>query len=220
MSTLSSRAPVSEATHPPPPPELSAEDQEKLLQVARCALEVATGLRSATTLRDALTVARGQPVGRLQGGAFVTLLVHGELRGCIGSLEPSRPLPEAVAQAATSAARYDPRFWPLQAGELDDVDVEISVLGPFVELRDADALRPGVDGVMVECRGRRGLLLPEVAVRQGWDGRQLLSAACEKEGMPPDAWRDPATRLLAFRTVRFGGPAHEPRPRTPQRGAS
>jgi len=204
----------------PPPPELGAEERETLLGVARLALAVATGVRAGTALDEAMAVARGRSVGRIRGAAFVTLTMHGELRGCVGRLDPAQPLGEAVAAAAQSAALEDPRFWPVQASELDSMSLEISALGPFAELAEPDALRPGIDGVMVQRGWRRGLLLPEVAVTMGWDGPALLSAACEKAGLPGTAWREPTTRLLAFRTMRFGGPALRSDPASRAAGTS
>jgi AMMECR1 domain-containing protein len=72
---------------------------------------------------------------------------------------------------------------------------------------DAETFEPGVDGVIVEGRGRRGLLLPEVATQFNWTATQLFDAVCRKAGLPSDAWHDPRTQLCAFRTLRFGGPA-------------
>lgn len=189
------------------PPELGAAERGILLDIARLALWVVTGVRPAVALERAVVATRAHPLGGLRAAAFVTLREAGDLRGCMGALDASRPLPEAVAEAAALAASGDPRFWPLAARELPDVKVEISVLGPFVKLAEADALFPGSDGVMVEGNGRAGLLLPEVATDHGWGWEQLLSAVCGKAGLAETAWRDRSTRLYAFRTVRFSGPA-------------
>ena len=78
------------------------------------------------------------------------------------------------------------------------------MLGPAVPLADPSAFRPGIDGLIVERGLRRGLLLPEVATDQGWGAREMLAATCWKAGLPMNTWRDPETRVLAFRTARIG----------------
>ena len=125
----------------------------------------------------------------------------------MGSLEPVRSLSEAVVASAITAALDDPRFLPVTAEELPAIHIEISVLGPPTAITDPDVFQPGVDGVLVECSGRRGLLLPEVATEFSWTALQMFDAVCRKAGLPDDAWRDPRTRLCTFRTVRFGGAA-------------
>lgn len=198
-----------EAGHVLPAPDLGPDDRSVLLDVARSALRYATSDVPADDIRDAVEAARAR-VGDVRAAAFVTLLVGADLRGCMGLLEDALPVPDTVADAALKAATSDPRFRPVQAAELRSIHVEISVLGPFAVLADPGAIVPGLDGVVVESAGRAGLLLPEVAVDQGWDGRQLLEAACDKAWLPRDAWRDPGTRLHVFRTVRFGGSAALP----------
>jgi AmmeMemoRadiSam system protein A len=191
----------------PRAPELSEEDRAVLLHLARCALRYATSDAPADLLHDALDAAARQHVGDIRAAAFVTLLANGELRGCMGVLDDSQPVPETVADAAVRAATSDPRFWPVRSAELAGMHLGISILGPFARLADPTALVAGEEGVLVEGAGHAGLLLPEVAIDHGWDGRQLLAAACEKAGLPGDAWRESRTRLSVFRTVRFGGPA-------------
>jgi AmmeMemoRadiSam system protein A len=196
-----SRPPLSET---PACPVVAPDARRALLDLARLALVVATGGAPVSSLEHALDLARGsQP----RGAVFVTLTEAGELRGCIGSLEPNRSLAEAVVASAVSAALDDPRFPPLAADELPAVHVNLSVLGPTAPLVDPDAFEPGVDGVIVERDGRRALLLPEVATEFGWDADDMFAAVCRKAGLPVGAWRDPGTRLRTFRTVRFGGPA-------------
>jgi uncharacterized protein len=138
-------------------------------------------------------------------GAFVTLKTRsGELRGCIGTLECRRPLAEEVARVAVSAAREDPRFQPLRPSELDDISVEVSVLGPLEQIdpRDPSAIEIGRHGLVVERGFRRGLLLPQVATEWGWDCEEFLAHTCRKAGLAPDAWRDGAT-VYRFAAVVF-----------------
>lgn len=143
---------------------------------------------------------------RQPGGAFVTLRVHGELRGCIGHLAADWPLAEVVARMAVSAATQDPRFPPVPPEELPGLDVEISVLSEAVPLvsRDPGDIRAGRDGVIVRRGWHQGVLLPQVAADYGWTGAELLSAACRKAGLAPDAWRAPDCQLLVFQTDVFG----------------
>jgi AmmeMemoRadiSam system protein A len=196
------------ATHPTggstPSVSLSAHTRGALLELARVALGVATGRAQASALGRALERA---PIDPTLGGVFVTLTTDGDLRGCMGNLGPDQPLREAVLSSALSAALDDPRFLPVAADELPEIRVEISVLGRPVRMTDPAAFQPGLDGVIVERGGRRGLLLPEVATDWSWGSVQMFDAVCRKAGLPADAWRDPGTRLLSFRTARFGGPA-------------
>ena len=138
-------------------------------------------------------------------GAFVTLKKRGELRGCIGTLECRRPLPEEVARVAVSAAREDPRFEPVRPSELADLDVEVSVLGPLepIDPHDPMAIEIGRHGLVVEQGRRRGLLLPQVATEWGWDRETFLAHTCVKAGLPQDCWRTGA-RVFRFAADVFG----------------
>jgi AmmeMemoRadiSam system protein A len=185
-------------------PTVDAEARAALLELARVALVVATGGAGPAALRPALDRI---PSDLERGVVFVTLTEGGTLRGCMGILEPTRNLGDAVVTAAITAALDDPRFLPVTASELPAIHVEISVLGRQAPISEPDSFEPGVDGVLVERNGRRGLLLPEVATTFGWGAPQMFEAVCQKAGLPDDAWRDPGTRLWTFRTVRFGGPA-------------
>jgi len=197
-----------DARRPPrsqtPSPVIAPDRQEALLGLARVAVAVATGQAHVADLDRAL---ERTPVGDERGAVFVTLTKDGELRGCMGNLGTERSLREAVLASAIDAALDDPRFLPLAADELPAVHIDLSVLGPPTPLAGPDAFEPGVDGVMVERAGRRGLLLPEVATTFAWGATQMFDAVCRKAGLPADAWRDPRTRLSSFRTLRFGGPA-------------
>lgn len=188
----------------PVAPTIPARARRALLEIARGALRVATGIASPLTL----TISADREIpSAFRAAVFVTLTANGELRGCMGTLEPDRPIEETVALTAITAALQDPRFRPVGADELPLIHVDVSILGPPVELADPFEFVPGVHGVIVERGGRRALLLPEVATDHGWDGARMLGAVCEKAGLSCDAWRDPETRRLVFRTIRFGGPA-------------
>jgi len=199
------------AVSPPaqaPEVEVSPEEQAALLALARVAVAAAARGDVERARQAALRATRhGAPQDPRRGAAFVTLLEHGDLRGCIGLLDASRPLAESVAGAAVAAALHDWRFRPVTEEELPDLEIEVSVLGPFIALADPLTFRLGVDGLLVERGYDRGLLLPEVATEHGFGSRTMLQAVCGKAGLPADAWRDPRTRVSAFRTRHFGGPA-------------
>jgi AmmeMemoRadiSam system protein A len=134
-------------------------------------------------------------------GAFVTLKNAGTLRGCIGRMESDRPLWETVAVMARAAAFEDTRFAPVPRNELDGLSVEISVLTPFEPLEDPKALEVGKHGLLVEKGIYRGVLLPQVAVDQGWNAEEFLRNACLKASLPVDAWKDPDIRLYVFSAI-------------------
>jgi AmmeMemoRadiSam system protein A len=187
----------------PGPVDVSAADQDRLLELACTAVAVASGAAPAWALEAAIAAG---PLPAFPAAAFVTLLEDGELRGCMGTLDPDGAAWQAVVDTAGWAARRDPRFAPLQAGELAALEVDVSILGPMAPLPDPGLFRPGVDGIVISRDGRRGLLLPEVADDVGHGPTDMLDAVCRKAGLPRDAWRDPRARLWVFRTLRFGGP--------------
>jgi len=144
------------------------------------------------------------PALRAPGGAFVTLKNHGRLRGCIGTFESPRPLVETVQQMAAAATR-DPRFLsnPVSADELDDIDIEISVLSPLEKTADPlKEIELGRHGISIEGPYGSGCFLPQVATEQGWDVNQMLTHLSLKAGLPEDAWKEGAS-FLVFQAVVF-----------------
>jgi AmmeMemoRadiSam system protein A len=109
-----------------------------------------------------------------------------------------------VAEFARRAALEDPRFPPLSAAELPGCAIEISVLTAPQPVADASEIEIGRDGLIVERRGRRGLLLPQVATEWGFTPAAFLQETCRKAGLPPDAWRDGETRVWKFQADVFG----------------
>lgn len=137
-------------------------------------------------------------------GVFVTLKKHGQLRGCLGTLELRSGLADEVARCAMDSATEDPRFPPVAAVELADLVVEISVLAPLEGIpARPEAFTIGEHGLVVEHDGRRGLLLPQVAAERQWTAEEFLFHTCVKAGLPPDAWRRGA-RLFRFGAEVFG----------------
>lgn len=149
--------------------------------------------------------ALGQP-----GATFVTLTQRGELRGCIGSLEAWRPLIDDVRANAKAAAFHDPRFAPLARDELDRTRVDVSLLTAAVPVEFTDEtdairqLRPGVDGMIFECRGRRGTFLPQVWESLPEPGR-FFAHLKQKAGFAPDFW-SPDVRLYRYEVQKWKEP--------------
>ena len=138
-----------------------------------------------------------------RAGAFVTLRIRGNLRGCIGYPEPELLLIDVIDRCAVSAALADPRFPPLNTEEWSHVDLEVSVLGPIESVSDIRDVVIGRDGLIVEFGRRRGLLLPQVAVEWKWSAEEFASQTCVKAGLPRDAWKKGA-KLFKFEAEVFG----------------
>lgn len=142
-------------------------------------------------------------------GVFVTLHSWPEkqLRGCIGFPEPVMPLKEAVIEAAKSAAYEDPRFEPI--GEKEEYIVEVSVLTLPEEIKAKnpeeyiDAIEIGKHGLIAECDGKRGLLLPQVFPEWNADARKALEMTCEKAGLEKNAWKRKDCKILKFEAQIF-----------------
>jgi AmmeMemoRadiSam system protein A len=176
-------------------PVLSPDDQRHLLRIARRALqERVEGTPGAAPDAD-------EEIG-LASGAFVSIHRRGALRGCLGRVE-SHPLGRVIADLARAVADSDPRFEAVSPDELGDIDIEISVLTPEREIESPDRIDVGRHGLIVEQRGRRGLLLPQVAAEHGWDRLTFLEYACLKAGLPRNAWEHGA-RVFVFEAQVFG----------------
>jgi len=136
-------------------------------------------------------------------GAFVTLTLDGQLRGCIGHIVGDKPLYLTVADMALAAAFNDPRFPPLTRGEYERLHLEISILSPITPCPDPAQVQVGRHGLIMRRGMRQGLLLPQVATEWGWDREAFLSQTCHKAGLPPDAWKDPGTEIFWFEAEVF-----------------
>lgn len=139
----------------------------------------------------------------LELGAFVTLKLHGQLRGCIGHIVGDKPLYTTVAEMAQAAAFQDPRFPPISRDEFKDLELEISILSPLYPLMNRTGITPGRHGLLVMKGGRSGLLLPQVATEYGWDAETFLRRTCEKAGLHPDTAEDPYLQVFAFEAEVF-----------------
>jgi AmmeMemoRadiSam system protein B/AmmeMemoRadiSam system protein A len=172
---------------------LSQAQKKELLTIARNSIETFVRTGQAAGIKP--TDARLSEIE----GAFVTITIHGALRGCIGNIIGQEPLDETVRDMAVAAASHDPRFPPLRAGELKDVKIEISVLSKPRRVKDASEIQLGKHGVIVSDGIHQGVFLPQVATETGWSKEEFLAQLCsQKAGLPPDAWKYPDTALYVF----------------------
>jgi len=175
----------------------SDEERSTLLTLARQAVV-------AAVRREPPPGASGHRVFDQHAGAFVTLTCAGDLRGCIGQVEPHR-LADVVVHCAGAAALEDPRFPPVTAVELPRLHIELSVLGPLTALSDPSEVEIGRHGLVIRLARRHGLLLPQVATEWGWTRDEFLRHTCLKAGLDADAWRQGA-QLFTFEAEIFGEP--------------
>ncbi|MGC9071993.1 MAG: AmmeMemoRadiSam system protein A [Acidilobus sp.] len=190
---------------PVDPDEVDDATGEQLVRVARRSVEYYFDRKELMPPPEGLPQVVYRP-----GAAFVTIETYEggsrSLRGCIGFIEPIRPLARSVIEVAVEAAFNDPRFMPMEREELDTVTFEVSVLSGLEEAPKAPEgrlsfVKIGRDGLVVERGVYRGLLLPEVPVENLWDVETFLSEACIKAGLWPDCWRDERVKVYRFRTA-------------------
>jgi uncharacterized protein len=172
-------------------PGLSDESKKYLLDVAREAV------RRYVNHEPRQKLEYDDPVLNGRWGAFVTLKIDDDLRGCIGGLTSVKPLPETIAEMAVKSASSDPRFPPLSQSEFAHISIDISVMGPIREVQNIDEIVIGRDGLIIEQGHRHGLLLPQVATEHNLGLHAFLSQTCLKAGLPPDAWKHGA-KILKF----------------------
>jgi uncharacterized protein len=182
----------------------SISDKVLLLILARQVIEDVAQNRPLEKLK-----LKGLPEHLRQDGAsFVTLTKHGNLRGCMGSVEPQQPLAEDIRQHALSAAFNDPRFPPVQIDELPEINIEISCLTPIQSLDYSSseelisALRPGIDGVLIREGNLRATFLPQVWEKIP-DAELFLSLLCQKMGVAPDYWRTNKLEVYVYQVEEF-----------------
>lgn len=179
--------------------QTSEADRRRLLQIARNAIV------AHVSGADAGAPEEVSPSARLEqpGGAFVTIHRRGELRGCIGHLEANQSLLRVVRECAVAACSADPRFPPVGARELVELEIEVSLLGPFEPIASPEDIEVGRHGLLVERNWQRGLLLPQVATEWRWDRDTFLAQTCLKAGLPRDAWKHGA-KVWRFEAEVFG----------------
>ena len=177
---------------------LSNQEKQFLLQLARDT--IITFLTSGNKKREKYF----SDNLKTPTGVFVTLHEAGDLRGCIGYVEGVKPLQDAVIDNAVSAAFSDPRFMPVGTDEVEQLDIEISVLTPLELVQNTEEIEVGKDGLLMKRGYNQGLLLPQVATEQQWDRETFLQHTCMKAGLPIDAWQDDETEIYKFSAIIFG----------------
>jgi len=165
---------------------LDEQAKKNLLNIARKSVEAAVKGQSIPH------VASEHP--DLQGlqGAFVTLKTQGQLRGCIGRFVSDAPLYQVVSETAISSATEDPRFEfnRLKPLELNNLEIEISVLSPLIHIQNPLDFELGKHGIFIKRGFQTGCFLPQVATETGWSKEEFLSHCCSgKAGLPSDSWK-------------------------------
>jgi AmmeMemoRadiSam system protein A len=161
---------------------ISDDDQTLLLAVARQALEARV---------YGLGVPEVTCIGPLavRCGAFVSIHHGGNLRGCLGRLSADAPIGNTLAHLGAAVADSDPRFAPVTALELSNLQLEISLMTPERPITSIEEIVVGRHGLIVEQGRARGVLLPQVAVEHGWAREDFVEHACLKAGLPGNAWQ-------------------------------
>lgn len=179
----------------------SATDRARLLQIARRSIEAHLAGEPIPDFH--VSEALKEP-----GAAFVTLNKQERLRGCIGYTTAVQPLYQTVSECAVSAAVRDTRFPPVTNAEIDELEIEISVLTPLRKLDSIDEIVVGRDGLMITLGNRRGLLLPQVATDYGWTRTEFLQQTCRKAGLSPNAYLAENAVIYTFQAIVFGESEH------------
>ncbi|MFH1878583.1 MAG: AmmeMemoRadiSam system protein A, partial [Candidatus Omnitrophota bacterium] len=181
------------------PGMFDVKQKKKLLEIARQTIRyyLETGKKLPQETDD--------PALREVMGAFVTLHKNGSLRGCIGNMTGTQPLYLTISDMAIAAAVEDPRFRALTLNELDNVDIEISVLSPMRKISSPDEIDIGKHGVMVKRSWQSGVYLPQVAEETGWSKEQFMDSLCaHKADIPADSWRKGECDIYIFTAEVFG----------------
>ena len=183
--------------------EFSSEERTILLKLAHQSIESAFDLEEKELGLAAPSAHLAEP-----RGAFTTLYLEGNLRGCVGYIFAAAPLYQTIAETARAAAFDDTRFSPVTRGEAPQLTISLSILSPLKPIQ-AGEVKIGLHGLLISMAGRRGLLLPQVPVEHGWDRVTFLEQTCRKAYLPVNAWKEGAT-LEAFTAEVFGDPNAEP----------
>lgn len=178
--------------------KLNAEEKKKLLEIARKTI-LDKLKKNEIEKESASSEGLGRPCG-----AFVSLHKLGQLRGCIGAFTSPRPLVNTVQEMAVSSSQQDPRFPPVQEDEMQDIDIEISVLSPLKEITDVNEIEVGRHGIYITKGFNSGVLLPQVATEYGWDRETFLDHTCMKAGLPPGTWKEEGVKIEVFDAQVFG----------------
>ena len=178
---------------------LTQDEKEELKQIAKLSLYEATIQNRRITIDES----KISPKLKKQLGAFVTLYKNSNLRGCIGRFEPNQSLYRVVIDMAIAAAKQDPRFKQVKEDELDDIDIEISVLTKRKKIDSTDEIILGKHGIYIQKGSKHGTYLPHVALEMDWSAEEfVLNCAVEKAGINADEIKD--AELFIYEAIVFG----------------
>jgi len=177
--------------------QFTVEEKKELLELAR------KTINNYLTKRTKDSSGTTNPKFLEKRGVFVTLHKHGDLRGCIGYPLPIKSLYEAIIDNAIAAATEDYRFSPVKSGELDDIDIEITILTVPQKVKSYKDIVVGRDGIIVSKGVNKGLLLPQVPLEQGWNLEEYIAWGCRKAGLHPDEWKK-GVNIETFQGEVFG----------------
>jgi len=175
---------------------LTSKEKVLLLSLARSTLE--TYIKTGTSPKLDKIEYKLTPRLKENYGVFVTLKKHGELRGCIGYIVPRAPLSQAVIENTINSSARDWRFNPVEANEVSDITIEISVLSQTKKINGPDEFIVGKEGILIRKGSASAVFLPQVATEQGWDRAETLCQLCRKAGLFPDAWKDDDMEFFVF----------------------
>ena len=191
---------------------LSEDEKRMLKEIAMTSIKDSLDGKPILNHGDRLRDSNGKAVNhepvpvilQQKCGAFVSLHKHGRLRGCIGHFGEDVPLHEIVAEMARAAAFEDPRFMPVTADELSDIDIEISVLTPMRRIQSLDEFELHRHGIYIRKGYRSGTYLPQVADEVNWTKEEFVShCAQDKAGIGWDGWKDAETELYVYEAIVF-----------------
>jgi uncharacterized protein len=175
--------------------EFTPEERSVLLKLAHEAIESALDGREISLDPPSAHLAEPR-------GAFTTIYLGGQLRGCVGYVFPVASVYRTVAETARAAAFEDTRFLPVTREEAPQLEVSLSILSPLQPIKPEE-VEIGKHGLLISQHGHRGLLLPQVSTEHGWDRETFLEQTCHKAGLPEDAWQKGAT-IEGFTAEVFG----------------
>ncbi|MDD5622662.1 MAG: AmmeMemoRadiSam system protein A [Actinomycetota bacterium] len=178
--------------------ELTPEHKKMLLRIARESITQTIHFATVPEYRI------NDAVLKTRCGAFVTLHMGRDLRGCIGNITAETPLWETVRNMAIESAMRDPRFPSVSLNELEDIDIEISVLSPLEKIKNLEEIKVGTHGLFIKKGFYQGLLLPQVATDYKWNRTQFLEQTCFKAGLNKDCYKQLTTEIYIFSAIIFG----------------
>ncbi|MGC8766081.1 MAG: AmmeMemoRadiSam system protein A [Brevinematia bacterium] len=174
---------------------ISKDQKKAILKLARLSIESIFNSSLKQELEKQKKIV--EKIG-IHGGVFVTLTKNKELRGCIGYIYPIKPFPQLVVDAAISSATKDPRFDPLEKEEINQIEIEISILSEPKKIESISEIEVGKHGLIVRRGPFQGLLLPQVAIEHNWDKITFLQYTCIKAGLSPNDYKKEDTEIFVF----------------------